>query len=103
MAFHVHYHVPRADTITPGPTFSKFVDALEYAQTEIKLDQYMALIEEVATREVCRYLITPGCGTLSCIPQQGEHFFDQKLSNIVNFVMANDDGYTPYLPCEEDY
>lgn len=99
LSFHVHYHLPGGDDITFAASYDNFDDAFEHAKTNIQLDQYVALIRDDTIQDVSRYMITPGCGPLSCISMQGGGF-NKKLSNIVNFVMAVEE--LPTLPCEEE-
>jgi hypothetical protein len=99
LSFHVYYHRPGGDKITFAAEYDNFDDAFEHAKTKIQLGQYVALIEDDTIPYVSRYLITPGCGDLACISMDGGGF-NEKLSNVVNFVMASEE--LPTLPCEDD-
>jgi len=95
---HVYYHLPGADKVTFAASYDNFEDARSHAETKIALEQYVAIIKWNEDF-ICRYLFTPGCGPLSCLPMEGGGF-NKKLSNIVNFVMASEE--MPLVPGEDE-
>lgn len=104
---HVYYHLPGAQKVTFAASYDNFEDARCHAATKIALEQYVAIINDSSCPVhhaenddyICRYLMTPGCGPLSCIPLEGGGF-NKKLSNIVNFVMASEE--LPCIPGEDE-
>jgi len=95
---HVYYHLPGAEEVTFAASYDNFEDARSHAETKIALEQYVAIIKWHEDF-ICRYLFTPGCGPLSCLPMEGGGF-NKKLSNIVNFVMASEE--MPLVPGEDE-
>ena len=98
----LYYHLPRAEELTlmerAFDTVDEIVKALPVLTNH---PQYIAVIEDQG--DVTRYLVSKGCGMLEVIPMENEPGWSVKqemISNIVNFVMANDDN--PTLPCEEE-
>jgi hypothetical protein len=96
---HVYHHLPGAEQVTFAASYDNFEDARSHAATKIPLEQYVAIIKDDNEDYICRYLFTPGCGPISCIPMEGG-VFNKKLSNIVNFVMAVEE--MPAIPGEDD-
>ena len=98
----LYYHPPRAETLTLNPKKFLTVDeVLKDLPNMTTYPQYIAVIEYRGT--VTRYLVSKGCGTLEVIPMEDKPGWTQKqemLSNLVNFVVRNDEF--PTLPCEED-
>jgi hypothetical protein len=94
----VYYHPPGAEQVTFAASYDNFDDARYHASTKIQLEQYVAIIKDDNEDYICRYLFTPGCGPISCIPLEGGGF-NEKLSNIVNFVIGED---LPAIPGEDD-
>jgi hypothetical protein len=98
----LYYHLPRAKELTLMERAFDTVEGVVKALPVLtNLTQYIAVIENQGT--VTRYLVSKGCGIMEVIPMENEPGWSAKqemISNIVNFVMANDDN--PTLPCEED-
>jgi hypothetical protein len=98
----LYYHLPRAEELT---LMERAFDTVEGVVKALPVltdhKQYIAVIENQGT--VTRYMVSKGCGSLEVIPMENEPGWSAKqemISNIVNFVMANDDH--PMLPCEDE-
>lgn len=104
LAVNFYYHAPRAEVFSNSQKsipFPSIDEAVRAFPTLTALDQYVAVLE--CQGEVTRYLVTKKAGPLEIIPMElkpGWNKNQEKVSNIVNFVMARDDY--PTLPCEED-
>jgi hypothetical protein len=98
----LYYHLPRAEELTlMERAFDTVDEVVKSLPVLTSLTQYIAVIEDQGN--VTRYLVSKGCGMLEVIPMENEPGWSVKqemISNIVNFVMANDDN--PTLPCEEE-
>lgn len=98
----VYWHLPRSQNIKlMKMTFKDVEDAVKTLPILTDHKQYIAVIEN--RDEVTRYLVSKGCGLLEVIPMEDSPGFSDKqkmVSNIVNFVMVNDEY--PGLPCEDD-
>lgn len=98
----VYWHLPRSQNIKlMKMTFKDVEDAVKTLPMLTDHKQYIAVIEN--RDEVTRYLVSKGCGLLEVIPMEDSPGFSDKqkmVSNIVNFVMVNDEY--PGLPCEDD-
>jgi hypothetical protein len=99
LSVHVYYHLPGAEEVTFAESYDNFEDARSHAETKIALEQYVAIIKDDNVGLISRYLFTPGCGPLSCLPMEGGGY-NKKLSNIVNFVMASEE--LPAIPGEDE-
>ena len=97
-----YFHAPRAESLTESPmTFKDIDDAVKTLHCMTDLDQYVAVLEYQC--EVTRYLVSKGCGHLTVIPMESKPGWSkdqERVSNIVNFVMARDDY--PTLVCEDE-
>jgi hypothetical protein len=98
----VYYHLPRSEKLEQSPqTFKDVEEAVKTLTCLTNYDQYIAVLEYKGN--VTRYLVTKGAGPLAIIPMEDKPGWTKKkemVSNIVNFVMANDEY--PLLPCEDD-
>ena len=88
-----YFHAPRAKKLTESPmTFKDLGDAVKTLHCMTDLDQYVAVLEYKG--EVTRYMVTKGAGSLSVIPMESKPGWtkeQERVSNIVNFVMGNDE------------
>ena len=86
-----YFHAPRAKKLTESPmTFKDLDDAVKTLHCMTDLDQYVAVLEYKG--DVSRYLVTKGAGSLSVIPMESKPGWtkeQERVSNIVNFVMGN--------------
>ena len=98
----MYYHVPRAEQLTLlGLTFATVEDAVKTLTCLTDHSQYIAVIEDQGV--VTRYLVSKGCGVMDVIPMENKPGWTEKqemLSNIVSFVMGNEE--LPTLPCEDE-
>jgi hypothetical protein len=98
----LYYHLPRAEELTlMERAFDTVEEVVKSLPVLTSLTQYIAVIENQGT--VTRYMVSKGCGLLEVIPMENEPGWTAKqemISNIVNFVMANDEF--PTLPCEDE-
>ena len=98
----VYYHLPRAEELTRmDRTFTTVEDAVQSLPVLTDHDQYIAVIEDQCA--VTRYLVSKGCGHLTVIPMESKPGWtkdQERASNIVNFVMGNDEF--PTLVCEDE-
>ena len=81
--------------------FHTIPQAVSHLRKLTDLDQYIAILEH--NGEVTRYLVTKEAGVLAVIPMESNPGWNKgqaMVSNIVNFVMANEEY--PTLPCEDD-
>ena len=97
-----YFHAPRADKLKESPmTFKDLDAAVKTLHCMTDLDQYVAVLEYKG--DVTRYLVTKGAGSLAVIPMESKPGWtkeQERVSNIVNFVMGNDEY--PTLVCEDD-
>ena len=97
-----YFHAPRANKLTESKmTFKDMEDAVKTLHCMTDLDQYVAVLEYKG--DVSRYLVTKGAGSLAVIPMENKPGWtkeQQQVSNIVNFVMGNDEY--PTLVYEDD-
>jgi hypothetical protein len=98
----LYYHLPGAGELTlMERTFDTVDEVVKSLTCLTNHRQYVAIIEDQGT--VTRYLVSKGCGIMDIVPMENKPGWTEKqsmLSNIVNFVMANEE--MPTLPCEED-
>jgi hypothetical protein len=98
-----YWHAPLAEEFQNDNTgiFTNMEVALKSLPVLTPLDQYIAVLEFKG--KVTRYLVTKKAGPLEIIPMEREPGWSkdqQKVSNIVNFVMGNTDY--PLLPFEDE-
>ena len=97
-----YFHSPRANKLIEGKmSFRDIDDAVKTLPCMTDLSQYVAVLEYKG--DVTRYLVTKGAGTLTVIPMESKSGWTKEqdqVSNIVNFVMGNDEY--PTLVCEDD-
>ena len=97
-----YFHAPRANKLIEGKmSFRDIDDAVKTLPCMTDLSQYVAVLEYKG--DVTRYLVTKGAGTLAVIPMESKSGWTKEqdqVSNIVNFVMGNDEY--PTLVCEDD-
>jgi hypothetical protein len=88
-----YFHAPRAKKLTESPmTFKDLDAAVKTLHCMTDLDQYIAVLEYKG--DVTRYLVTKGAGSLAVIPMESKPGWtkeQERVSNIVNFVMGNDE------------
>jgi hypothetical protein len=97
-----YFHAPRAKKLTESPmTFKDLDAAVKTLHCMTDLDQYVAVLEYKG--DVTRYMVTKGAGSLAVIPMESKPGWtkeQERVSNIVNFVMGNDEY--PTLVCEDE-
>lgn len=96
----IYWHLPQANEVThaaEGCTFEEARKWILHIAPHVK--QYVAIIQHVGI--VTRYLVTKGAGIFEVIPMESKWNKEQEmLSNILNFVTANDE--LPLLPGEDE-
>jgi len=97
-----YFHAPRAKKLTECPmTFKDIDEAVKTLHCMTDLDQYVAVLEYKG--DVTRYMVTKGAGSLAVIPMEfkpGWTKEQERVSNILNFVMGNDEY--PTIVCEDE-